>query len=102
VSRTRYFVLCALVLTGAFAGGFVADRAVPVAHAQILPAMEQRATAFTLVSPQGQVLATLHSGNSGAELTLNDSAGKSRVEISPSGGILIRDQYGRETWRSPN
>jgi hypothetical protein len=102
VSRTRYFALCVLVLTGAFAGGYAANRTIPVAHAQdvILPA-NVRGTEFTLVNPKGQVEATLRSGAAGAELFLNDVNGKPRIEISPSGGIVIRDAYGRVTWRSP-
>jgi len=102
VCRNRYLGLCVIALTGAFAGGYAANRALPVAHAQepIGPA-NVRATGFTLVNPQGRVQATLRSGAMGSELILNDPNGNPRVEISPSGGIVIREANGRVTWRSP-
>ena len=103
MSRNRYFVLCVLVLTGAFAGGYVANRAVPVAHAQaVRPPENIRAGGITLVDPQGKVQATLRNGLSGAELVLDDANGKSRVEIGASGGIIIRDANGRVAWASPH
>jgi hypothetical protein len=101
MNRNRYFGLCVLVLAGAFAGGFAANRAIPVAHAQVLPPTSIRATEFTLVNPQGQVQATLRSAASGAGLTLNDLNGKPRIEMSPAGGLVIRDANGRVTWSSP-
>lgn len=101
MSRTRYFANCFLVVAGAFAGGYAANRAIPVAHAQTLPPTEIRGTSFLLVNPQGQPQATLRSGTSGAELLLNDPKGNVRVEISPSAGLIIRDANGRITWRSP-
>jgi hypothetical protein len=102
VSRNRYLALCVLVLTGAFAGGYAANRAVPVAHAQEpVGPTNVRATAFTLVNPQGRVQATLRGGTMGAELTLNDPNGNPRVEIGPSGGIVLRDANGRVVWSSP-
>jgi hypothetical protein len=101
VNRTRYFALCCLALAGAFAGGYAANRAVPVAHAQTLPPAELRGSSFVLVNPQGQPQATLRSGTAGAELLLNDPKGNVRVEISPSSGLVIRDANGRITWRSP-
>jgi hypothetical protein len=102
VSRTRYFTLCCFALAAAFAGGYAANRAIPVAHAQdTLPPTNVRATGFTLVNPQGKVQATLRTGPMGAELTLNDPNGTARVEIGPSGGIVIRDGYGHVTWSSP-
>jgi hypothetical protein len=102
VSRTRYFALCCLALAGAFAGGYAANRAIPVAHAQTLPPAELRGTSFVLVNPQGQALATMRGGISGAELLLNDPQGNLRVKISPSSGLVIRDANGRITWRSPS
>ena len=101
MSRTRYFALCCLAIAGAFAGGYAANRSIPVAHAQALPPTELRGTSFVLVNPQGQAQATLRAGNAGAELLLNDPKGNVRVEISPSGGLVIRDATGRITWRSP-
>jgi hypothetical protein len=102
VSRNHYLALCVLVLTGAFAGGYAANRTIPVAHAQdgIGPA-NVRGTGFTLVNPQGKVQATLRSGALGADLILNDPNGNPRVEIGASGGIVIRDANGRVTWSSP-
>lgn len=102
MSRNRYLTLCALVLAGAFAGGYAANRAIPVAHAQdLIGPTNVRATGFTLVNPQGKVQATLRSGAMGAELILDDANGNPRVEIGPAGGIVIRDANGRVTWRSP-
>jgi hypothetical protein len=101
MSSVRYIALCVLVLAGAFAGGYAANRAIPVAHAQVLPPANVRATEFTLVNPQGQALATLRGGAAGAEMVLDDLNGKARVELSPSGGLVIRDANGRVTWRSP-
>ncbi|HEY3825174.1 MAG TPA: hypothetical protein VGL82_11490 [Bryobacteraceae bacterium] len=102
MSRNRYLTLCVLVSAGAFAGGYAANRSIPVAHAQAQTAPANlRATSFTLVNSQGQVQATLRSGNSGADLTLNDTNGNPRVEINPSSGIVIRDATGHVTWSSP-
>lgn len=101
MSRNRYLVLCALVLTGAFAGGFAANRTMPVAHAQErVPAPPMRASGFTVVDSQGKVQASLRSGTLGAELILDDANGHGRVEIGTS-GIVIRDAMGRLVWSSP-
>jgi hypothetical protein len=103
VSRYRYFVLCVLVLAGAFAGGYVANRGVSVAHAQVVgPPENIRASGITLVDQQGKVQATLRNGASGAELVLDDVNGKSRVEIGASGGIIVRDANGKVAWASPH
>jgi hypothetical protein len=102
VTRTQYFSLCSLVLIGAFAGGYAANRAIPVAHAQVIgPPQDIRATGFTLVNPQGKVEATLRSGATGAELILNDTNGKPRAEAAP-GGFVVRDATGRILWASPH
>jgi len=103
MTRSRYSVLCALIVIGAFAGGYAAGVAVPVAHAQepIRPLVTNiRGTSFTLVNPQGQVQATLRGGAIGAELILDDANGNPRIEIGAS-GITIRDAMGRMTWKSP-
>ena len=100
MNRTRYFSLCLLTLTGAFAGGYIANRAVPVVHAQNLPPMEVRGSSFTLVNPQGQTEAVLRHGTNGAELTLNDTNGNKRVEITGR-GVVVRDSAGRITRESP-
>jgi hypothetical protein len=100
MSRARYFALCALALLGAFAGGYAANSAIPIAHAQT--ATESvRASSFTLVDPQGKVQATLSNGAKGAELVLNGPAGKSRIELSAAGGVTIRDMNGRIVWAAP-
>ena len=99
----RYLMLCLFTLAGAFAGGYAAGTAAPVAHAQdILPPGEVRGTSFVLTGPQGQEVATLRSGPFGADLSLNDPQGKMRVELRASGGIVIRDAQGRIEWRSPH
>ena len=87
MSRSRYFALCVLALAGTFAGGYAANLAIPVAHAQVIPpAQNIRATGFTLVNPQGKVEATLRSGAMGAELVLNDAGGNPRVEVGTAAG----------------
>jgi hypothetical protein len=101
VSRNRYLGLCIVLLAGAFAGGYAANRGIPVAHAQVLPPAGIRATEFTLVNSQGQVQATLRSSASGADLVLNDLNGKARIEMNPSAGLVIRDANGRMIWSSP-
>jgi hypothetical protein len=105
VSLKRYFALCVIALAGAFAGGYaasaVSNYAVPVVHAQVIGPQNIRATGFTLVDPQGKVQATLRNGALGSELVLDDTNGKSRVEIGTSGGIVLRDANGRVTWASP-
>lgn len=103
MSRSRYLALCVLVLAGAFAGGYATNRAIPVAHAQVIPPPENiRATGFTLVNQQGKVEATLRGGAMGAELVLDDANGNPRVEIGTSpGGMIVRDATGRIVWSSP-
>jgi hypothetical protein len=101
MNRKRYLVLCFLVVAGASFGGYVANRSVLVVHAQTVPPTDVRGSSFTLVNAQGQVQATLRSGQSGAELVLNGTKGNGQVEISPAGGLIIRDAYGRIVWRSP-
>jgi hypothetical protein len=101
VTRIQYLSLCSLVLIGAFAGGYAANRAIPVAHAQVLGPQDIRATGFTLVNAQGKVEASLRSGAMGAELILNDANGKPRAEAGP-GGFVVRDATGRILWASPH
>lgn len=102
MNRVRFFVLCLLVLAGAFAGGYAANRAIPVAHAQIIPQQNIRATGFTVVDQKGKVQATLRGGAMGAELVLDDASGNPRVEVGvAAGGIVIRDAMGRIVWSSP-
>ncbi len=102
MTRSRYLVLCALVLAGAFAGGFLASRVSPIVHAQnLIVPTDLRAKSFTLVDAQGNTQATIRPGASGAEMVLNDGTGQPRIEIAASGGIKIRDARGRVVWTSP-
>lgn len=103
MTRSQYVTLCVLALAGAFAGGYVANRAIPVAHAQVIPIPQQnvRAMAFTLVNRDGKVEATLRNGLMGAEFTLEDANGKPRVEAGV-GGVVVRDANGRIVWQSPH
>ncbi len=102
MTRTQYFSLCSLVLVGAFAGGYAANRAIPVAHAQVIgPPQDIRASGITLVSAQGKVEATLRGGPMGAELILNDANGKPRAEAGLD-GFVVRDATGRIMWASPH
>lgn len=102
MTRSRYLVLCALVLAGAFAGGYVASRVSPIVHAQnLIVPTDVRAKSFTLVNAQGNTQAIIRPGGSGAELILNDATGQPRIEMTASGGIKIRDARGRVIWTSP-
>ena len=102
MSRYRYFALCLLVLVGAFAGGYAANRAIPVAHAQVLQIPQNiRASELTLVNSQGKILATLRTGAMGAELRLDDANGNPRVELGAPSGVVVRDATGRIVWSSP-
>jgi hypothetical protein len=101
VTRTQYFSLCSLVLVGAFAGGYAADRSIPVAHAQVIGPQEIRTSGITLVNGQGKVEATLRSGPMGAELILNDANGNPRAEAG-TGGFVVRNAMGRIMWSSPH
>lgn len=97
MSRNRFFALCVLVLLGAFAGGYLGNRAIPVAHAQVIQLPGKiSATEITLVNNQGKVEATLRD----SQLTLNDAEGRVRVAINP-GGITVHDSNGRLVWSSP-
>jgi hypothetical protein len=101
VTRNRFFSLCIFVLVGAFAGSYVATRAIPVVHAQVLGPQEIRATGFTLVNAQGKAQATLRSGVTGAELILNDTNGNPRTEVDATRGFVVRNAAGRILWESP-
>lgn len=99
MSHGRYALARGLLVAGSFAGSYVANRAVIVAHAQDGPSV--RAAAFTLVDSQGKTQATLRGGRAGAELILNDDAGRMRVEVNAS-GVVVRDRNGRVEWSSPH
>ena len=58
---------------------------------------EVRASAFTLVAPDGTVLASLQrSGAGNANLGLNDGTGTRRVSLGGSGNLNVYDQDGTE------
>jgi len=82
MTRPRYFLLCMLVLAGAFAGSFAGSRVLPVVHAQAATPAAITGTSFTLVDARGNTQAVLRGSASG-------------------GGIVILDPQGRITWSSP-
>ena len=94
----RYSILCVLTVLAAFAGGYIANRPIAVARAQDVIPNNMRANGFIVTNAQGQPLATLLGGPSGAELRINDARGRLRVELSPSAGLVIRDAFG-DVWR---
>jgi hypothetical protein len=101
MTNSRFLILCTLVLGGTVTDAYFGSQGLPVVHAQVVGPSSVRGTAFTLVDGQNNVQGTLRSSASGASLVLNDVAGRSRVEIGVSGGIVIREANGRVTWRSP-
>ena len=65
------------------------------ATAQSGEAQEVRAAAFTLVGPDGTIIARLHPSITGhGELDLYDVAGTRRVDLVGSGALNILDQDG--------
>jgi hypothetical protein len=90
-----------LLFSGAFAGGFVTNRSIPLSHAQTLPTPTFRGTSVTVIDQQGKTQASLRSAAPGGELVLHDTDGKPRVTISPS-GIVLRDPRGRVVWTTPS
>jgi hypothetical protein len=93
-------ILLASVLpfVSAFLGGALAFSlvAAPQATAQSSQLQEVRASAFTLVGPDGTVLAELAPGTgAGAgRLLLRDAAGTQRVSLVGSGVLNVYDQDG--------
>jgi hypothetical protein len=86
-----------LPFVSAFLGGALAFSlaAAPQATAQSSEAQEVRASAFTLVGPDGTVLARLAPGDSGnGRLNLYDAAGTRRVAVIGNGRFLAYDQDG--------
>ena len=91
-------ILLASVLpfVSAFLGGALAFSlvAAPQATAQSSQLQEVRASAFTLVGPDGTVLAQLAPGGGGARLVLRDAAGTDRVTLVSIGTLNVWDQDG--------
>ena len=82
----------------AFLGGTLAFSlvAAPQAPAQSSQQQEVRASAFTLVGPDGTVLAQLaHNPTSGTgRLSLRDAAGTERVGLTGGGTLQVFDEDG--------
>ena len=92
-------ILLASVLpfVSAFLGGALALSlvAAPQATAQSSPLPEVRASAFTLVGPDGTVLAQLAPAPAGpGRLILQDAAGTQRLILSGAGVLNAYDQDG--------
>ncbi len=93
-------ILLASVLpfVSAFLGGALAFSlvAAPQATAQSSQLQEVRASAFTLVGPDGTVLAQLAPppGGTAGRLSLRDAAGTERVTLAGAGILNVYDQDG--------
>src|SRR5437588_373764 len=94
----RIALWAGISFVSAFLGGVLAVSlaAAPHATAQSTDAQEVRASAFTLVSADGTVLATLAPNPiSGAGiLTLHDGAGLRRMAVAGTGVIVATEQDG--------
>ena len=99
----RAVILCGTTsFIMAFLGGVLAFgvMAPSAATAQSIQAQEVRASAFTLVGPDGTVLANLGAGGAGSgNLSLYDAAGTTRVTVS-GGFISICDADGNMALRA--
>ncbi len=93
-------ILLASVLpfVSAFLGGALAFSlvAAPQATAQSSQLQEVRASAFTLVGPDGTVLAQLarHPTSGNGRLSVRDAAGTERVTLAGGGILNVWDQDG--------
>src|SRR5207249_7025010 len=92
VASMRRTILLAGVLSfvSAFLGGVLAFSLVAAPHVTAQSSQEQevRASAFTLVGPDGTVLARLAPGGSGnGNMSLYDTAGKRRMSIAGDGMV---------------
>jgi len=87
-----------LPFVSAFLGGVLAFSlaAAPQATAQSSQLQEVRASAFTLVGPDGTVIASLaRGGDTGTgNLTLYDAAGTRRMRMTGGGEVVAYDQDG--------
>ena len=96
--RRTILVAGVLPFVSAFLGGVLAFSlvAVPPATAQSSQAQEVRASAFTLVGPDGTVLARLRpTALTGvAILNLHDAAGTRRLQFTGQGTMNVYDQDG--------
>ena len=94
----RTVILCgATSFIMAFLGGLLALSlgAPSAATAQSTQLQEVRASAFTLVGPDGTVLAQLATGTGlNGRLSLRDGAGTERVALVGSGVLNVYDQEG--------
>jgi hypothetical protein len=89
-----------LPFLAAFLGGILAFSLVtaPQATAQANQLQEVRASAFTLVGPDGTVLARLAPGPQGpGNLALNDTAGIRRLALTGAGVLTVFDADGTTT-----
>ena len=94
--RRTILVAGVLPFVSAFLGGALAFSlvAAPQATAQSSQPQEVRASAFTLVGPDGTVLAQLAPGGGGARLVLRDAGGTDRVTLVSLGTLNVWDQDG--------
>jgi len=99
-------ILLASVLpfVSAFLGGALAFSlvAAPQATAQSSQLQEVRASAFTLVGPDGTVLAQLaHNPASGTgRLSMRDATGTERVGLTGGGSLQVYDENGTLVFRA--
>jgi hypothetical protein len=100
VNARLWFITGSSVLpfVSAFLGGALAFSlvAAPQATAQSSQLQEVRASAFTLVGPDGTVLARWAPGGARGRgiLTLHDEAGTRRMSMIGSGELVVYDQDG--------
>jgi hypothetical protein len=96
--RRTILLACFLPFVSAFLGGVLAFSLVtaPQATAQSSQLPEVRASAFTLVGPDGTVLAQLAPGstNGNGRLSMRDAAGTERVTLVGDGLLRVYDQDG--------
>ena len=95
----RTILLSAVVpFVSAFLGGVLAFGlvAAPQATAQSSQFQEVRASAFTLVGPDGTVLARLGPGatGGGSRLALGNAAGTERLILTGTGLLVVYDEEG--------
>ena len=95
----RAVILCGSVsFIMAFLGGVLAFgvMAPSAATAQSIQAQEVRASAFTLVGPDGTVIAQLapQIPTGGARLSLGNAAGTERLSLAGAGVLNVYDQDG--------
>ena len=97
--RRTILLAGALPFVSAFLGGVLALSLVgpQTVTAQASQPQEVRASAFTLVAPDGTVLASLQrSGAGNANLGLNDGTGTRRMSLGGSGNLNVYDQDGTD------